>query len=135
MLERIEEDLIRSILKTERGCPIYLLYLESGHIPARFYIKRTKLVFFHYILTQNEDSLLYQFLMAQKKEPKPGDWYSEIQDIMKDFKIQILEENIKQFHLVFSKILSKEALRKLHLGIFKRIKKRELKELKLNTRP
>ena len=44
-LERIEEDLLRYIFKTERGCPIYMLYSESGHIPARFYIKRIKLIF------------------------------------------------------------------------------------------
>ena len=39
-IERIEEDLLRKIFKTEQGCPIYLLYFEAGHIPARIAIKR-----------------------------------------------------------------------------------------------
>ena len=66
-LERIEEDMLRKLFKTGRGCPVFQLYLESGHLPARFYIKRTKLVFYHYILNQKEDSMIFQFLMAQKK--------------------------------------------------------------------
>ena len=65
-LKQIEEDLIRKFFKTGRGCPIFQLYLESGHLPARFYIKQTKLVFYHYILNQKEDSMIFQFLMAQK---------------------------------------------------------------------
>ena len=65
-LERMEEDLIRKLFKAGRGCPIFQLYLESGHISARSYIKGTKLVFYHYILNQKEDSMIFQFLMAKK---------------------------------------------------------------------
>ena len=35
-IERIEENFLRKLFKTSRGCPISQLYLESGHIPARF---------------------------------------------------------------------------------------------------
>ena len=46
MIEIIEEQMLRKRLKTGKGCPIFQLYFESGHIPARFVIKRMKLVFF-----------------------------------------------------------------------------------------
>ena len=95
-LERIEEDMLRKLFKTVKGCPIYQLYLESGHLPARFHIKRIKLVFYKYILSQNENSLLFTFLMAQKKQPRKGDWYSEVQSIIKEFELHISEEDIKQ---------------------------------------
>ena len=95
-IERIEEDLLRKIFKTEQGCPIYLLYFKSGHIPARIAIKRMKIVFYRYILTQTEDSLFYTFLMAQKKEPKKGDWYSDVNKYLNEFKIEMTEEAIKQ---------------------------------------
>ena len=72
-----------------------MFYLESGHLPARYYIKRIKLVFYQYILTQNENSLMFKFLMAQKKQPRRGDWYSEIQSIMEDFEITISDDEIK----------------------------------------
>ena len=35
-LERIEEEFLRKLLKTGRGCPVSQLYLETGHVPARF---------------------------------------------------------------------------------------------------
>ena len=78
-----------------KGCPIYQLYLESGHLPARFHIKRIKLVFYNYILSQNENSLLFTFLMAQKNQPRKGDWYSEVQSIITEFELHISEEDIK----------------------------------------
>ena len=46
-----------------------------------------KLVFYQYILQQEETSLLFRFLMAQKEEPRRGDWYSEVQQILKEFEI------------------------------------------------
>ena len=58
LIERIEEDMLRRIFKTGSGCPIFQLYFESGHIPARFAIKRMKIMFFRYILTQEESSLI-----------------------------------------------------------------------------
>ena len=76
-IERIEENLLWEIFNTGKGCSIYRLYFESGHLPAGMQIKRMKLVFYEYILKQNDSSLLFQFLMAQKKEPRRGDWYSD----------------------------------------------------------
>ena len=43
--ERIEEDMLRKLLKIVKVCSIYQLYLESGHSSARFHIKRIKLFF------------------------------------------------------------------------------------------
>ena len=48
-IKGIEEDLLRKIFKTEQGCPIYLLYFKSGHVPARIAIERMKIVFYRYI--------------------------------------------------------------------------------------
>ena len=38
-LERIEEGFLRRMFQTSSGCPIAQLYLESGHVPARYAIK------------------------------------------------------------------------------------------------
>ena len=45
IIERIEEGFIRKILKTERGCPISQLYLETGQWPARFQIIKLRMLF------------------------------------------------------------------------------------------
>ena len=111
-LEIIEEDMMRKLLKTGRGCPIFQLYLESGHLPARYYINRIKLVFYRYILTQNENSLIFTLLMAQKKQPRRGDWYLEIQYIMEDFEITITDDEIKRTPArVFKKMVKIRAVR------------------------
>ena len=44
-LERIEESFMRQLLNTAKGCPIVQMYLELGHIPARFGIMKTRMFF------------------------------------------------------------------------------------------
>ena len=95
-LERIEEDMLRTIFKTEQGCPIYQLYFESGILPARYQIKRMKVVYYKYILNQKENSILFSFLKAQKDHPKRFDWYSEVQNILEEFEIKLSETEIKE---------------------------------------
>ena len=34
--------------------------------------------------------------MAQKIDPKKGDWYSEVRDILKEYDIQMSDEEIKK---------------------------------------
>ena len=60
-IERIEENFMRKILNTTKGCPIVQLYLTLGQIPARYEIKKMKLMFLKYILEQSEKSLLKKF--------------------------------------------------------------------------
>ena len=70
-----------------------------------------KIVFFQYILQQKENSLLFQFLMAQKMEPKRGDWYSEIVKIMNEFDITLSENEIKVLPAsIFKKIVKNKAV-------------------------
>ena len=97
-----------SIFKTGKGCPIFQLNLESGHLPARLAIKRMKLIFFRYILSQQEHSLICKFLMAQYENPKPGDWYSEVKLIVNKFEFNISDEIIKNMQEnVFKNIVKK----------------------------
>ena len=69
-LERIEEDFLRKMFKTAKGCPITQLYLESGHVPARYAIKKIKLLFLKTILEENPQSLIRQvFFYNLKTQP------------------------------------------------------------------
>ena len=52
VLERIEENFLRQLLKTSRGCPISQIYLETGHTPARFEIFRKPCLFLKNILNE-----------------------------------------------------------------------------------
>ena len=127
LLERIEEEMLRHFFKTERGCPIYQLYFESGVVPARFQIKRMKLVFYHYILNQKENSLIFTFLKAQKSNPRRGDWYSEVQQILKEFEINLTEIEIKETQSMRFKALVKKSYVKAAIKYLNSLQKKKEK--------
>ena len=95
-LERIEEGFLRRMFQTTSGCPISQLYLESGHIPARFAIQKIRLSFLKSILEENPQSQIYKFLMLQFENPTRGDWASSCIDDMKNLKIELSLEDIQQ---------------------------------------
>ena len=55
---------------------------------------------------------MFTFLVAQKKQPQRGDWYSEKQSIMEDLEITISDDEIKRTPArVFKKTLKIRAAR------------------------
>ena len=64
-IERIEEEYMRKIFKTTKGCPLTNLYLELGQIPARFAIIKMRLLYLKYILEQPNDSSIKKMLKLQ----------------------------------------------------------------------
>ena len=68
-LERIEEQFMRKVLNTTKGCPITMLYLTLGHVPARFEIQKMRILYLKYILSQKEDSLVRSFFNLQVEMP------------------------------------------------------------------
>ena len=95
-IERIEECFLRKLFKTTKGCPISQLYLELGHIPARFQIYKSRLLFLKYILEQDPKSLIYKFLSLQFKYPVRGDWASSCLQDLKLLEIETTNEEIKE---------------------------------------
>ena len=109
-VERIEENYLRKILKTTKGCPITQLYLEVGQYPARFEIKKMRLLYLKYILEQDEESTLKKFLMLQIREPSSADDLKELNITLSFETIQlmtkyeftrILKEKIKENALIY----------------------------------
>ena len=94
-LERIEEGFLRKMLKTSKGCPISQLYLETGHAPARYHVKKCRLLFLKCILHEDTNSMIYKFLYLQLENPTKGDWASSCKEDLKDLKIEMTFEDIK----------------------------------------
>ena len=105
-LERIEEQFLRKILKTNKGCPIVQLYLEVGQIPARFEIQKMRCLYLWYILSQDENSLLYKFFMLQFENRSKGDWAFTVLTDLNQLKIsQSFDEIRTMSKYKFSKLL------------------------------
>ena len=69
ILERIEEQFLRKLLKTGQGCPVSQLYLETGHFPARFAVMKLWCLFLKSILDESSESLIYKFVIQQYENP------------------------------------------------------------------
>ena len=73
-LEREDEQLLRKILEAPSKTPKCMLYLETGCKPLRYLIKKRQMMFFHYILKEDKNSLIRRFYDAQSKNPGRNEW-------------------------------------------------------------
>ena len=73
MLEGIEEDCLRKIFETETGCPISLLYLQTGHISAQFQIQIMILNFLK-IHTQSEERVIEIHILQSSEKNAYKRW-------------------------------------------------------------
>ena len=115
-LERIEEGYLRKLFQTSAGCPIAQLYLEAGFIPARFAIKKARLLFLKSILEEKQDSMIHRFITLQLEQPTRGDWVSSCKQDLKDLNINLSFKEIStiskyQFKKQIKESISKEALK------------------------
>ena len=94
-LERIEENYMRQVLKTAKGCPINQLYLTLGQYPARFEIQKMRLLYLKYILHEEDESLLSKFFWLQIESPTKGDWASTCLDDLRKLRITDKLKDIK----------------------------------------
>ena len=93
-LESVDEILLRKIFSAHSKTPLETLYLESGNIPIRFILMSRRLSFLHYILNEDDDSLLRSFFTAQWESLVKGDWVKTITEDMKELGIDLTMEEI-----------------------------------------
>jgi hypothetical protein len=102
-LEQVDESLMRRLLEVSLGCPKEMLYLELGCIPMRFTVMTRRIMFLHYILNEEQDSLISRVLHAQIKFPSKNDFILGVEENLDELEIYLSLEDIK--------ILSKEVFR------------------------
>ena len=66
LLETVDVMLLRGILKAPKSTPKEMLFLEHGLVPFREMVRRRRLGFLHYILTEDKN------YMIVKQENKIG---------------------------------------------------------------
>ena len=86
-LERIEENYMRQLVGTTKGCPIVQLYLELGHTPARFGIMKQRLYFLKTILEQEKSSLISKVFYLQLESKTKSNWAATCLNNLRDMKI------------------------------------------------
>ena len=118
-LEKADEELLRRVLEAPISTPKCMLYLETGCKPLRFIIMSRRLMFYHYILNEDEDSLISKFYHSQAKQPIKGDWSTTVMDDLEALDIVLTAEQIKmssqnQFRTLVNNSVEKKALEYLN---------------------
>ena len=82
--------------------------MESGHIPARFAIRKARLLFLKSILEEKSESVIQRFFNLQLQNPTKGDWASICQQDLKELEINFSMQEIKSItKYKFTKLIKK----------------------------
>ena len=118
-VEQIDESFLRKLMETGKGCPLAMLYLTLGIQPLRFVVKSRRLNFLHYMLNENEDSMLNKFLICQINQPSRGDWIHQTLKDLKEFEINISLDELKNIPKnKFKQIVREKGEEKNHFCIY-----------------
>ena len=96
IFENLDLILLKKIFEAPKSTPNVSVYLELGCIPIRFIIKNRRLMFLHYLLQQDVDSLLSKFFVAQCENPSKGDWWFDAKKDLLDLHLEMSLEEIKR---------------------------------------
>ena len=105
LLESVDIKFLRNLLNARRSTPKEILYLETGCVPIREIIIKRRILFLHYIMNENENSMIHRFFQTQLKYRKKKDWISSV---LKDLNDIGIEENIEEI-----KIIQKTTLKRI----------------------
>ena len=72
VLNSIQNAFFVSLFGTSRGCPIPIFFWDTGLLTVENFIIQKKLLFFHHILTLNDDALAKEIVTLQQEKNHPG---------------------------------------------------------------
>ena len=112
LLETVDVQFLRQVLRAPRSTPKEMLFLETGCVPFREIIRKKRILFLQYILNEKDDSLLKKFLMKQKENKKPRDWINQVLSDLKELEIEESFETIKSIRKSTLKIMLNDAIKR-----------------------
>ena len=96
LLETIDVSFLRKLLNAPKGTPKEMLFLELGCVPLRDIIVERRLGFLHYIVNENEKSMVNRFFKSQLKNKNKKDWVNSVLEDLKNLGLSNLSfETIK----------------------------------------
>ena len=136
-LEQIDESLLRKILEVGSGCPKEMLYLEMGVLPIRFVVMCRRLMFLHYIINEDPESLVGRVFTAQEKTPGKNDWCLTVENDMEELGITLTHSEIRsmtefRFKSLVKPLIYKKALSYLNNFKLKHTKVMHIEHMELS---
>ena len=110
LLESVDLEFLRRVLKTPKSTPKEMLYLETGCIPFREIIRKRRILYLQYIMNEKPNSILRKFLKQQIETKKKKDWINQVFTDLKELNLNITVESISKIQKTKLKIILNEAI-------------------------
>ena len=133
-LEQVDKSYLRRVLEVGISCPKEMLYLETGSTPIRFILKFRRLMFLHYILNEEPESLIHQCFDAQKDKPCRNDWVLTVQEDREELEIMLEFDEIKTLTNFQFKSFLKKTIEEKALSFLNNVKAKHSKVLHIEHR-
>ena len=93
-LEKVDEALLRGILKAHSKVPLEALHLETGTISVKYILKSRRLCYLYTILNRDDEELIKEVYNAQKENPVNGDYCKLVDADSTAVNLQLTESQI-----------------------------------------
>jgi hypothetical protein len=103
--EKIDESLLRGLVKGHSKGPLAALYGDLGQIPIRFIWASRSILYLQTLLKRDSEELTNKVLTAQEKNPLKGDFSEIVEGFKENLEPNLTNEEIKS--------LSKNKLKKI----------------------
>ena len=94
-LEQVQGKIIREILEVPMSTPYFPLLLETGMWTMEARINYKKLMLYHNIMNSDDNRLIKNIVIEQKRCLRPGTWYHSITKIIQKYSIELSENVLK----------------------------------------
>ena len=98
LLEKVDEALLRGLLKAHAKIALEALYLETGSIPIRYIIKNRRLNYLYTVVRKENEELVKEIYIAQKASPTEGDFCKLVEADKTEINLQMQDEEITQMN-------------------------------------
>ena len=106
ILEKVDEALLRGILKAHSKIPLEALFLETSSIPIRLIVAGRRLMYLHTILQKSQSEMIRKVYDVQKSDTSPGDFSELVSNDKKDIELNLSDSEIQRLTKTkFKKIL------------------------------
>ena len=94
-LKKMDNLLLRNITNSISTVPTVFLHLELGTIPLKFIWQSRRLMYLHYLLHENTDSMVSQVLSAQIVNPLKCVWWLLAKSDLEDLNVNLSLHQIR----------------------------------------
>ena len=105
VLEKVDESLLRGLLKGHSKLPLEALYLETASLPIRHIVSSRRIMYLHNILQKSSDEIVRKVYEAQKQDTSPGDFYQLVCEDKESIGLNMSDQEMQT--------MSKEKLRNI----------------------